>query len=132
MPIVGKMEDGNASDKTINNSVLSSVSQHMAQHGIANDAFIYVADSAMVTEDNLAKADLFITRLPATYNECARAVQDAVDADQWVEIGEIARAKATKNRPNASYRTHETTVTLYGKTYRRHRGSLQFPRQATP
>ena len=118
VPIVGKMEDGNASDKTINNSVLSSVSQHMAQHGIANDAFIYVADSAMVTEDNLAQADLFITRLPATYNECARAVQDAVDADQWVEIGEIARAKATKKRPNAFYRTYETTVTLYGKTYR--------------
>jgi transposase len=72
----------------------------------------------MVTEENLAQADLFITRLPATYNECARAVQDAVDADQWVEIGEIASAMATKNRPNASYRTHETTVTLYGKTYR--------------
>jgi transposase len=118
VPIVGKIEDGNASDKTINNRVLSSISQHMAQHGIANDAFIYVADSAMVTEENLAQADLFITRLPATYNECARAVRDAVDADQWVEIGEIASATATKNRPNASYRTHETTVTLYDKIYR--------------
>jgi transposase len=118
VPIVGKMEDGNASDKKINHSVLSEISQHMAQHGIANDAYIYVADSAMVTEENLAQAELFITRLPATYNECARAVQDAVDADHWLELGSIAITPATKNRPNASYRTHETTVTLYGKPYR--------------
>ena len=118
VPIVGKIEDGNASDKKINHSVLSSISQHMAQHGIANDAFIYVADSAMVTEENLAQAELFITRLPATYNECARAVHDAVDADQWVDLGKIANSPETKNRPNASYRTHETTVTLYDKPYR--------------
>jgi transposase len=123
VPIVGKIEDGNASDKKINHSVLSDVSQHMAQHGIANDAFIYVADSAMVTEANLAQIsdspeNLFITRLPANYKECARATQAAVGANQWVEIGAIARTPATKNRPNASYRAHETTVTLYGKPYR--------------
>jgi len=123
VPIVGKIEDGNASDKKINHSVLSDVSQHMAQHGIANDAFIYVADSAMVTEANLAQIsdspeNLFITRLPANYKECARAIQTAVGANQWVEIGAIARTPATKNRPNASYRAHETTVTLYEKSYR--------------
>jgi len=123
VPIVGKIEDGNASDKKINHSVLSDVSQHMAQHGIANDAFIYVADSAMVTEENLAQIsdspeNLFITRLPANYKECARAIQSAVGANQWVEIGAIARTAATKNRPNASYRAHETTVTLYEKPYR--------------
>jgi transposase len=123
VPIVGKIEDGNASDKKINHSVLSDVSQHMAQHGIANDAFIYVADSAMVTEENLVQIsdspeNLFITRLPANYKECARAIQSAVGANQWVEIGAIARTPATKNRPNASYRAHETTVTLYEKSYR--------------
>ena len=42
----------------------------MAEHGIANDAFVYVADSAMVTEEKLAQIsdspeNLFITRLPA-------------------------------------------------------------------
>jgi len=55
VPIVGKIEDGNASDKKINHRVLSDVSQHMARHGVANEAFIYVADSAMVTEENLAQ-----------------------------------------------------------------------------
>ncbi|MCP4409897.1 MAG: IS1634 family transposase, partial [Gammaproteobacteria bacterium] len=54
VPIVGKLEDGNASDKKINHRVLSEVSRHMNQHGISDEAFIYVADSAMVTEENLA------------------------------------------------------------------------------
>ena len=118
VPIVGKVEDGNASDKKINHSVLSEVSQHMKQHGVADEAFIYVADSAMVTEENLAQAGRFITRLPANYNECERAILTAVDADQWVDIGCIAITPATKNRPNASYRVYEEEVTLYNKRYR--------------
>lgn len=118
VPIVGKLEDGNASDKKINHRVLSSVAQHMHAHGIADDAFIYVADSAMVTEENLAQGSRFITRLPATYNECDRAILDAVDAGQWIDVGCIAATPASKNRPNASYRVQEQTVTLYEKAYR--------------
>ncbi len=36
VPIVGKLEDGNASDKKINHSVLSNISQHLKEHGIPN------------------------------------------------------------------------------------------------
>jgi transposase len=47
----------------------------MNEHGIADEAFIYVADSAMVTDENLEQAGRFITRLPATSsprdNSCA-------------------------------------------------------------
>jgi len=118
VPIVGKLEDGNASDKKINHRVLSDVSRHMNAHGVADEAFIYVADSAMVTEENLAQAGLFITRLPATYNECERAILAAVDADRWTQLGCIAVTPASKNRPNAAYRVHEQTVSLYGKRYR--------------
>ena len=118
VPIVGKLEDGNASDKKINHRVLSEVSQHMNQHGIADEAFIYVADAALVTEENLAQARRFITRLPATYNECERAILAAVDADRWTDVGCIAVTPATKNRPTASYRVYEEAVTLYDKPYR--------------
>jgi len=118
VPIVGKLEDGNASDKKINHRVLSEVSRHMNEHGVADEAFIYVADSAMVTEENLARAGRFITRLPATYNECERAILAAVDAERWTDVGCIAVTPASKNRPNASYRVHEETVTLYDKRYR--------------
>jgi len=56
VPILGKLEDGNASDKTINHRLLSEVCGHMHKHGVGEDAFIYIADSAMVTEANLAQA----------------------------------------------------------------------------
>ena len=102
VPIVGKLEDGNASDKQINHRVLSEVSQHMNRHGIADEAFIYVADAALVTEENLAQAGPFITRLPATYNECERAILAAVDADRWTDVGCIAVTPGTKHRPTAS------------------------------
>ena len=46
VPVFGKIEDGNASDKRLNNDVLSEISKYMAVHGLGSGAFIYVADSA--------------------------------------------------------------------------------------
>jgi len=121
VPIFGRIEDGNASDKSVNHRVLSVVSEHMNTHGVEADAFIYVADSALVTEGNLEQIGdeiPFITRLPATYNECERVVLNALESGQWHEIGRIAQSRATEHRPGASYRVHEGTVSLYDKTYR--------------
>jgi len=53
IPILGGCEDGNASDKTINNAVLTHLSAYMARHGLAPGVFVYIADAAMVTEKNL-------------------------------------------------------------------------------
>jgi hypothetical protein len=61
---------------------------------------------------------LFITRLPATYNECERVVLSAIETGQWDEIERIAQSPATQHRPGASYRVHEGTVSLYDKAYR--------------
>jgi len=118
VPIVGKLEAGNASDKKINHQVLGDVSRHMKAHGVDDKAFIYIADAAMVTQENLERAGPFITRLPATYNECERAILSAIDADQWEEVGRIAGSAPTKNRPGATYRVQEETVTLYDQQYR--------------
>ncbi len=70
--------------------MLGDVSRHMKAHGVDDKAFIYVADAAMVTQENLERAGSFITRLPATYNECERATLSAIDAEQWEEVGRIA------------------------------------------
>jgi transposase len=121
IPIIGKNEDGNASDKTVNNTVLSSISKHLAKFGIAEGAYIYIADSAMVTEENLKRTGdsiLFVSRLPATYNECARVIKDAVEKDLWEDVGVLAETKPTKNRPAAHYKAHESEVELHGKKYR--------------
>jgi hypothetical protein len=46
--------EGNASEKTVNNTLLSTMATCLAQHGIAPGAYIDVADAALVTEDHLA------------------------------------------------------------------------------
>jgi len=103
IPIVGAPKDGNASDKTLNNELLSNISKHMASHGLKPGAFVYVADSAFVTKDNLEKASsehtMFLSRLPATYKECSRAVQKAVNANDWIALGSLAETAPPKKTP---------------------------------
>jgi transposase len=120
VPLWGKPEDGNASDKTVNNTLLSTIATFLGQHGVAPGAYIYVADAALVTEDNLAALGdtRFITRLPATYNECGRLIAEAVAHNAWEDVGVLAHTKPTKHRPVTSYKASEGQVTLYGTPYR--------------
>lgn len=121
IPLFGATRDGNASDKTLNNELLGHISKHMARHGIEEGAFVYVADSAFVTKENLEKAGTrtkFLSRLPATYKQCGRVIQQAVQSDTWVDIGVIAETEDTAKRPAASYKALDTTVTMENITYR--------------
>src|SRR2546426_7262786 len=120
VPLWGTPEDGNASDKTINNTLLSDIATFLAKHGVAPGAYIYVADAALVTEDNLAALGdtLFISRLPATYSECGRLIAEAVAHNTWEDVGVLAHTKPTKHRPVTSYKVSEGAVTLYGTPYR--------------
>jgi transposase len=120
VPIWGKPEDGNASDKTLNTTLLSEITQLLARHGVQPGAYIYIADAALVTEDNLAALEntLFITRLPAIYSECGRVIAEAVANNAWEEVGVLAQTPPTKRRPGTFYKVAESGVTLYGKSYR--------------
>lgn len=40
------------------NELLANISKHMARHGLAPGAYVYVADSGFVTPDNLDKATI--------------------------------------------------------------------------
>ena len=120
VPIFGRTLNGNSSDKTSNNQMLSRISSIMAKHGLGPGAFVYVADCAMVTESNLEAvgSNRFITRLPATYAECARAIIEAIGSKAWTQIGRLAETVTTTGRPCAEYKAFETSVALYAKTYR--------------
>jgi transposase len=120
VPIWGQPEDGNASDKTLHTTILSEIAQILAPHGVEPRASIYIADAALGTEDKLAALGdtLFISRFPATYNECARVIQEAVTHETWGEGGLLAQPQPTPPRPGASYKTYESAVTLDGKPYR--------------
>jgi transposase len=120
VPVWGKPEDGNASDKTLNTTLLSEIAQLLAQYGVQPGAYIYIADAALVTEDNLAalRDTLFITRLPAAYSECGRVIADAAAHNHWEEVGVLAQTLPTKHRPGTFYKVAEGEVNLYGKAYR--------------
>jgi transposase len=122
IPIYSKLLDGNESDKTINRNLIPEMVKRMRD--LEQKDFVYVADSALVTRENLRLMDdwengfLFVTRLPMTYNECRLAIRHAVESDVWDEVGVISDEPATKNRKPATYRARETSVTLYGTQYR--------------
>lgn len=121
IPVFGQTENGNASDKTINNEILSSVSKYMAVNGIKKEGFIYIADSAMVTKKNLERIEngiQFISRLPANYSECSRLIKEAIATDEWVELGKLSATVGTKKRPAAIYKAWETEAILHDKVYR--------------
>ena len=120
IPLWSKPHDGNASDTTVNHTLLSDIATFLAKHGVAPGAYIYVADAALVTQDNLAALGdtLFISRLPATYNACGRLIAEAVAHNTWEECGVLAHTKPTKHRPGTSYKAYAGEVTLYGTSYR--------------
>jgi transposase len=120
VPIWGQVEDGHASDKTLNQTLLSAIARLRASHGVNPDADISVADAALVTADNLAALGdtLFISRLPATYSACGRVIEEAVAQDRWEEVGVMAHTKPTQSRPVASSKAYEGEVPRDGKTYR--------------
>lgn len=51
----------------------------MAKHKLSPGAYLYIADAAMVTKDNLRAIDenLFVTRLPFTSDEASRVVAES-------------------------------------------------------
>ena len=120
VPIFGRNLKGNSSDKKSNNVVLSRISAIMHKHGLGPGAFVYVADSAMVTKENLLAVgpNLFVTRLPANYKQCECAIRNAVDAQEWTWIGRLAETPTRGNRPCAQYKSFETSVTIHEKEYR--------------
>ena len=120
VPIFGRTLDGNSSDKDSNHEMLTRISSIMARHGLGPGAFVYVADSAMVTGPNLKAlgSNSFISRLPGNYDACKNAMAEAVDARNWVTIGSLTEHPAVKSRPEAQYKVHESTVDLYGIPYR--------------
>jgi len=121
VPIFSKLEDGNASDKKLNNGLLTEISKKLADVGIDPAGSIYIADSALVTEENLrlmGEETRFISRLPATFGEHQHLIEHAVESQSWQDYGILAATEPTRNRPGVQYRGFETTVTLYGQTYR--------------
>ena len=120
IPVLGGCADGNASDKAVNNAVLTNLSKQMARYGLAEGAFIYVADAAMVTPANLAAmgGNLFITRLPFTYAEAERVVSEALAGGAWAAAEQAPQVSLSGSRKAAAYRVCEMAVTIDARVHR--------------
>jgi hypothetical protein len=72
-------------------------------------ASLSIADAALVTEDNLTalRDTCCIPRLPATYSECGRLIEETVARNRWEEGGGLAQTPPTKHRPGTSYTVAE-------------------------
>jgi len=122
IPIYSTCENGNESDKVVNRNLIPTMVERMAELG--QDNFLYVADSALITPDNLALMDdwksgfRFVSRLPASYKECGKAIAKAVRQDSWHDLGTLSEEPSTPKRKPAHYHGFETMVDLYGVWYR--------------
>ncbi|WP_457554135.1 hypothetical protein [Desulfobacula sp.] len=65
-----------------------------------------------------AEATKFLSRFPATYNECSRVIQEAVKQNDWVDLGIVAETQATDKRPASHYKVCDSTIELYGTLHR--------------
>ncbi len=120
VPIFGQTRDGNSSDKTLNKEMLQRIGKLMKRHGLGPGAFIYVADSAMVTKANLKKlaGNSFISRLPANFTVCAELIEEAIAARTWQSLGTQNEVAGTAARSAAAYRSYETFATIDEVSYR--------------
>jgi transposase len=120
IPLAGKLHDGNAADTKLNNEELERLSSLIKATDHERKDFLYIADCKLVTEANLELMgdDPFITRLPASYNAHAEAIDAALKADKWETIGILNQTATSGNRPAADYKVNEQTIELNGKKYR--------------
>jgi transposase len=122
LPFHAGILDGNSSDKKINGNIITELPRIMARYGTGEHEFIYVADSALATNDNLLlmKDDIhFITRLPENFGACAELIEKAVAVDcSWQDVGQLSSRIVKGKNICASYRIQETNVDLAGRNYR--------------
>jgi transposase len=113
MPLLGDVRDGNLSDKVWNQEILNEIESSflVPQH------VVYVADSALVTADNLeqmAKQKIrFISRLPEVYGLAKTLKEAAWKQKKWENLGQIALTGK-----GSTYQAQSIVETLEDHSYR--------------
>jgi len=116
---VGEVTSGNQSDMTFNGHWITRVREQLALG--ADEFLLYVADSAVVTTDNLALLRAhqleILSRLPERFAlaEELMAQAQAASPETWEELGVIREAHG---KGAASYRVWQTEAELAGAVYR--------------
>jgi len=115
IPVIGEISDGNDSDMTLNGRWIKSLRKILNKQ--EEDLLLYVADSALVTSNNLLLLDKynidFISRLPGRFGIEEKLKQQAYHKDNWDFIGKLSIEKKA-----ALYHTCEIIEQINNNTYR--------------
>jgi len=108
VPVVGDILDGNRSDMSWNTELVGRLRNTLE----TDEPLVYVGDSKVVREETFeAAADQeidLLTRLPKTFNLTDAVIEDAIDTDDWIDVGTLSdREDATH------YRVQRRPGTLY-------------------
>lgn len=114
IPVLGDVLSGNSSDMKTLGKWARQVRQQLGREG--ESFLVYVADSALVTEENLPLLRSchlnVIARLPHRFALAEELIDQAIVANQWAEIGYLGEWAT------AEYDVWETEAELAGATYR--------------
>jgi transposase len=114
IPIMGQPLDGNKDDKTWNNEFIDVLAKDLDKIDLTS--LIYVADSALITKDNLKKMHkklYFISRFPATFELEKNLIDLAWKKNDWTFIGKISNQKNA-----AEYKVKEFIRTIENIKYK--------------
>lgn len=115
VPIACEVASGNESDMTLNGRWIKNLRSMLKKD--KEDFMLYIADSALVTTDNLdhladERID-FISRLPGRFDIEKGLKRKANLEDAWEDVGKISDGKDA-----ASYKVWDTTGEIEGRIYR--------------
>lgn len=116
VPVCADVNSGNTSDKTWNYDFIEKLAETFDPEVL--EKIIYIADSALMTADNLEKMAehrlQFISRLPGNFSlEKELKAKAWEDEPAFEELGTFSRRKDA-----AFYRVQERAATLYDQPYR--------------
>ncbi|MDO9535477.1 MAG: IS1634 family transposase, partial [Bacillota bacterium] len=115
IPLLGDVESGNTDDKTWNFKFMAKLGKMLNPELMQK--VIYVADSAMITEDNLTQAAKhslqFISRFPGNFDLEKELKAKAWQLDNWEQLGTFSDAKKA-----ATYKSKSFIEEIDGRRYR--------------
>lgn len=112
IPLYADVHDGNTSDKEWNPAVLQKVHKQLEKAELTA-GFVYVADSAAMTQDALKQVQAANAYLLTRAPNQLKIVKDALNLAEQPETEWTAPFQST-GKTGATYRCFETNATYYG------------------
>ena len=116
IPLYADVHDGNTSDKEWNPTVLQKIHKQLEKAELT-DGFVYVADSATMTQETLKQVKAANAYLLTRAPNQLKIVKEALQLAEAPETSWTEPFQSTE-KTGATYRCFETSATYYGHDVR--------------